>query len=400
MPANYCGSAILSDARVAAVLTSGRQDYGILRSTLLLLRDDPGFDLRLIAGGMHLSAVYGMTVHNIEADGFRCAELLDWLGSEHEQSPGGEASAALRMIAEALARIAPDLLVLVGDRSETACAALAATFCRVPIVHLHGGEETEGAFDNAFRHAITKMSHLHLVSHAEYGDRVVQMGEDPASVHVVGAPGLDNLFRSDLPGRAELEALVGRPLPPPVVIVNLHPTTLADSSGDELTAVIGAMRRVPGSYLVTLPNCDPGNQSIRSRWREFAQDFQSVAVVEALGDRFYPAAMRLADAMIGNSSSALIEAPAISLPAVNVGDRQKGRRVASNVISVPPRADTVEEALRRALTPEFRRQVTNAVPELADGHVAQRIVSCLRSWRIPRPPRKRFFAQALRCAQN
>jgi UDP-hydrolysing UDP-N-acetyl-D-glucosamine 2-epimerase len=383
-----------------AVLTSGRQDYGILRCTLLLLRKDPRFDLRLFVGGMHLSPKYGKTASHIEEDGFQCYERLDWLHGEQEPSTARQACRALEQTAAALVRHNPELLLLVGDRYETASAALAATLSRVPIVHIHGGEETEGAFDNSLRHAITKMSHLHLVSHADYADRVIQMGEDPSSVHVVGAPGLENLFRTDLASRAELEQMLGIKLNPPVVLVNVHPTTLGGEVSAEVEAVIAAMDRIKASYVISLPNCDPGNEFIRSRLIWFAKERAEVAATDALGDRLFPAMVREADVVLGNSSSAVIEAPALGVPSVNVGDRQKGRRLGPSIICVPSEADAIERALARSLTPEFREIARAGISMLEKGRASERIVSILQDWKPPFPPRKRFFVFPSECLQN
>lgn len=390
----------MSEKRIVAALTTGRQDYGILRSTLLLLREDPNFDLRMFVGGMHLNPEYGMTVKRIEEDRFRCDERLGWLEAKHEPEIARQASQALELTAKALVRHTPEFLLLVGDRYETASAALAATLTCVPIVHVHGGEETEGAFDNALRHAITKMSHLHLVSHIDYAARVVQMGEDPNHVHIVGAAGVDNLFRNDLPGRSELEQALGIRLDPPIVVTSVHPATLSEEVLGEAESVIAAMSRVKASYVITLPNCDPGNEQIRARLKQFAMGRAGAAAVEALGDRLFPALLHIADAMLGNSSAAAIEASALGVPAVNVGDRQKGRRLSANVISVPPIANRVADALARALTAEFRKIAQSRRSTFGDGRAGERIVSILREWRPPRPPRKRFFELPAGCLQS
>jgi len=390
----------LSEKRIVAVLTTGRQDYGILRSTLLLLREDPSFALRLFVGGMHLSPKHGMTVRRIEEDGFRCDARLGWLDAAQEPEIGWQASRALEQTAAALVRHAPEFLLLVGDRYETASAALAATLNCTPIVHLHGGEETEGAFDNVLRHAITKMSHLHLVSHCDYAARVVQMGEEPSSVQVVGAPGVDNLFRHDLPGRVELEHALGIRLDPPVVLTSVHPATLAEVVLEEVESVIAAMSLVKASYVIALPNCDPGNELIRSRLKQFAMGRAGAVVAEALGDRLFPGLLHIVDAILGNSSAAVMEGAALGVPAVNVGDRQKGRRLAANVISVPPTAHAVEQALTRALTAQFRKKARSRVAPFGDGKAGERIVSILREWRPPRPPRKRFFELPAECLQS
>jgi UDP-N-acetylglucosamine 2-epimerase (non-hydrolysing) len=370
-----------------AVLTSGRQDWGILRSTCLILRDDPRFELRLIVGGMHCLERFGRTELQIAAEGFQLAERLDWMSDG--ASAAGQAGRAVGAVGGALGRQDPDALLLVGDRFETAAAALAATLERVPIVHLHGGEETAGAFDDPLRNAVTKLSHLHLVSHPDHARRVMGMGESPDTVHVVGAPGLDNLHRTDLPTRAELERELGISLRPPVILVTLHPATLAPdgASAGEVAAIVGAMDRVAATYVITLPNNDPGEEPLREALVDAARGDRRVAV-EALGERRFWGMLRVSDAILGNSSSALIEAPALGLPAVNVGDRQRGRIRGDNVIDVVGRADSVEAALREALAPATRRRLAGAVSPFGDGRSAPRIIDILAGWAPPRPPRK------------
>lgn len=367
-----------------AVLTTGRQDWGILRSTCLSVRDDPAFELRLLVGGMHLAPRFGETSRLIESDGFSIAERVAW---DVDAPVAAQAAAALDGVAAALARTAPDALMLVGDRFETAAAALAATLAGVPIVHLHGGEQTEGAFDDALRHAISKLSHLHFVSHDEYRRRLVAMGEDPATVHLVGAPDLDNLRRADLADRAELESLLGMPLAAPLVVVTVHPTTLAAAPCADAEAVVAAMARVDATWVMTLPNNDPGASDIRSLLLR-AADGPRRRAVEALGERRYLGLLRQADAVLGNSSSAVIEAPAIGVPVVNVGDRQKGRLRSAHVQDVPADADAIVAALGRALDPAARRALSNVAGALGDGHAGERIVRVLREWTPPRPPRK------------
>jgi UDP-hydrolysing UDP-N-acetyl-D-glucosamine 2-epimerase len=373
-----------------ALLTTGRQDWGILRSTCLLLARDPRFELRVIAGGMHCSAQFGATRGMLHEDGVSIDESLAWLPDRGPlPSATEQAGLALRMVGEALERQDPDAMLVVGDRLETAAAALAATLASRPLIHLHGGEETEGAIDNALRHAITKLAHLHLVSHSTYASRVRQMGENPDSVHVVGAPGLDNLHREDLSTRAELEADLGILLTPPVVIVTLHPTTLALGGGSEALELCAAIERVPATYIFTLPNSDPGNQEIRAMLLAAAARPARKAV-DALGARRYWGLMRVAEAILGNSSSALIEAPVLGLPAVNVGDRQRGRLRGDSVIDVAPERGAIAGGLQRAVDPSFRRGLRKESP-LGDGRSAERIRDVLLAWTPPMPPRKRWF---------
>jgi UDP-hydrolysing UDP-N-acetyl-D-glucosamine 2-epimerase len=377
--------------RRIAVLSTGRQDWGILRSTCAAIAATPGLELVLLVGGMHLSDRHGRTVALVREDGFVPVAELAWLNAApHEDPPAAvQAGRALELVAGALRQRPVDALVLAGDRLETAAAALAATLERVPIVHLHGGEVTAGAFDDQLRNAITKLAHLHLVSHPEHARRVEAMGEDPATVIVVGAPGLDAAFRDDLPDRAALQRHLGRPLSPPLVLVTVHPATLDPDPSAVVHPVIAAMAAVPATYVVTLPNPDPGGAQVRQAW--LALDplaGGAPLVVEALGERRYWGLMRIADAMLGNSSSGLIEAPAVDLPAVNVGDRQAGRRREANVVDVAPEPAAIAAGLRRALDPAFRDAVAAAHLPVTDGRAGERIARIIAAWQPPSPPRK------------
>ena len=369
--------------RRLAVLTSGRQDWGILRSTCHALRDAPDFELILLAGGMHLAPGFGHTVDRLATDGCPPTARLPWLGEQPDTLPPWRAAGqALQQVGDALASLQPEALMLVGDRYETLAAAQAATLLGLPLIHLHGGEETAGAMDNAMRHALSKLSHLHLVSHTAYGDRLVAMGEPAATVHVVGAPGLDNLRRADLPDRTALAERLGLPLVPPVVLVTVHPTTSAVDPIADAVAVAAAMDRVPATYVVTLPNADPGHQEVRRIMQAAASTTGGIAV-DALGEDGYWGLMRVATAVLGNSSSALIEAPALALPAVNVGERQTGRLRAPSVVDVAPDPAAVADALRRVLAPSWRERLQQAPSPFGDGRAAERILAILRQWQPP-----------------
>lgn len=379
----------MPDPRRIAVLTTGRQDYGLLRSTLLHLQGDPRFDLLLWAGGMHLSPRFGRTVDRIHDDGLPIDAEIDILGEASD--PPAESARTIVDMAAVLESKHPAALLVLGDRYETVSAAIAATLCRVPIAHLHGGEETEGAIDNAFRHAVTKMSHLHLVSHATHAARVKQMGEAPETVVIVGAPGLDNLYRSDLPNVEALSGRLGVDLKPPVVVVTLHPATLGSDPVSEVTALAGAMERVPATYVITQPNSDRGGDEIRRFWTSWAAGRAGVALVQALGDAAYFGLLRAADAVLGNSSSGIIEAPAAGLPVVNVGDRQAGRLRTEHVHDVPADAGAIERVLTSCLASGARERFRTLPSHYPPGPAAPKIVEALANWDIPNPPRKKFY---------
>lgn len=372
--------------RRLAVLTTGRQDWGILRSTCALLRQDPDFELKLIVGGMHLSKQFGRTEFELRADGFEPDEALAWIDDDRATDALEQAGQAIPAVGEALERLKPEAMLLVGDRFETAAAAMAATIQRVPVIHLHGGEETEGAIDNAFRHAITQMAQLHLVSHEVHKQRVISMGMDPRTVHVVGAPGLDNLFRPDLPGLSELTRRLGITLDPPVVVVTLHPATASSTPQAALvSALCEAMDAVEATYVITLPNTDPGHAPLREALIGASKKPRRVAV-DALGSRFYWGLLKAADAMLGNSSSAIIEGSALGLPAVNVGDRQKGRLRGENMVDAPADAIAISTALRHALSPATRRDLRKKECPFGNGRSASLILDTLRAWTPPFSP--------------
>lgn len=368
-----------------AVLSTGRQDLGILRTTLAGLLASDRIEARVWAGGMHLQPRFGVRLSAFEEAKLPVHRCVEFVAEPPE--PVGDAARAVREVGDALGEEQPDALLLVGDRAETVAAGIAATIARVPIAHIHGGEETEGATDNAFRHALTKLSHLHLVAHAEAAARVIQMGEEPSSVHVVGAPGVDHLYREDLPLRASIAAELGHALPDPLVLVTVHPATLGDGPLAEVTAVAQAIERVPATYVVSRPNSDEGGDRINEFWTTWAAGRANVVVVDALGADRYWALLREAAAVLGNSSSGILEAPWARVPVVNVGDRQRGRLRVGSIADVQADSEAIAGALRAALT---RRGAAVADDRFPVGPAGPRIVSVLESWKIPRPPRKRF----------
>lgn len=375
--------------RSLAVLTTGRQDWGILRGICAELRASGELDLIVLAGGMACSPKFGRAVDDIRAEGFDPIVELDWLREGDTKLDTVIACGrALERVGRALLDTKPDALLLVGDRYETLAAAEAATLVGVPIVHLHGGEETAGAIDNVMRHAITKLAHLHLAARPRYADRIIAMGEARETVHVVGAPGCDNAFRDDLPDRSELESFLGISLQPPVVLVTLHPTTASVDGPREVEQLVAAMDSVPATYVVTLPNVDPDHARLRAALEKASKQPRRVCVT-ALGERRYWGMLRLADVMLGNSSSGLIEAPSVALPVVNVGERQGGRDRDANVIDVAVNAAEIASALRRAIEPGHRESL-RARMKLPTGRAAPLIVSILRDWNPPNPPTKRW----------
>jgi UDP-hydrolysing UDP-N-acetyl-D-glucosamine 2-epimerase len=380
----------MSAERRVAILTTGRWDAGILRSTMHALQEHAWLRPMVWAAGAHCSGRHGHTIDLLLADGIQVQRRFETLGAIDD--PTADAARMLTMVDDALRVEMPSALMLVGDRSETAAAALAATLCGVPIVHLHGGEETEGAIDNALRHAITKLAHLHLVSHEVHAQRVRQMGEVSHDVIVVGPPGVDNLHRPDLPSRAELEAQLGLSLEGPVLLVTLHPTTLGGQPAHDAFEVAAALDRVDATVIITQPNPDRGADDIRAVWQRWGRGRPRTRVLEALGARRYWALLRQVAMVVGNSSSGIIEAPAAGLPSVNIGDRQAGRLRPRGVVDVPVEREAIAAAITDAL--RGRLPWRDDVPAYPTGAVAPRIVAALEAWRPPSPARKRFVSTA------
>ncbi len=366
--------------RTLAVVTTSRADYGIYRPVLRRIETDPDLRLRLIVSGMHLVEDFGLTVRQIEADGFDIAGRLDTL--ERADDPFAVARSmgrAVGLFAEAYERSRPDILVVLGDRFEMHPAALAALPFRIPVAHLHGGEVTEGAIDESLRHCITKLSHLHFASTDVYARRIVQMGEEPWRVTCCGAPGLDNLRDMEWMDRAELSATCGCDLPETFLLAVYHPVTLEhEGTAEQFARVCEALERLDVSVLFTRPNADTGGRLLIELLERFVAAHERAHEVANLPTRAYLSAMRLAAAMVGNSSSGIVEAGSFGLPVVNIGRRQTGRVRGPNVIDVPCDTEAIANALRRALTADFRAGLKGMVNPYGRGDAAERIVARLK----------------------
>jgi len=367
--------------RTIGVVTVGRSDFGIWRPVLRAIRADSALRLHLIVAGAHLDGRFGNTVGEIESEGFTIADRVSAVPGHDTCEAVAEAMGeSVAEFARVYQRRDLSLLLLLGDRFEMYAAASAAVPFSIPIAHLHGGEVTEGAMDDAFRHAITKLSHLHFVSTEEYRRRVIQMGEEPWRVTVSGAPSLDNLRELELPTRGELERDLGVALQPAPLLVTYHPVTRETSdSRARIQCVLDALDAFPGPIVLTYPNTDMGCTAIMEAVRDFAASRTNALLFANLGTRRYFALMSMAAAMAGNSSSGIIEAASFDLPVVNVGPRQQGRTHGPNVLDVDCDAAAIRSALSRAASPEFRASLAGMRNPYGDGHAASRIVERLKS---------------------
>jgi UDP-N-acetylglucosamine 2-epimerase (non-hydrolysing)/GDP/UDP-N,N'-diacetylbacillosamine 2-epimerase (hydrolysing) len=347
---------------------------------------DPELKLHLIASGMHLSPEFGLTVATIEEDGFEIAERIEMLLSS-DAPEGISKSMGLGVIgfAQAYARFRPDILLVLGDRFEMYAAALAALPFKVPVAHIHGGEITQGAIDDALRHSITKLSHLHFVATRDYAKRVMQLGEEPWRVTVSGAPSLDNLSSLKLLTVDELKARYGLVFEHRPLLATFHPVTLEyEESEKQIGELLSALEAFDLPILFTMPNADTKGRIIAHRVTEFVRDRPSTKLLANLGTQGYFSVMAWAAVMVGNSSSGIVEAPSFGLPVVNIGNRQQGRIKAKNVIDVECNKDEIIRGIKEALTPEFRLCLRGVSNPYGDGHAADIIVGRLKEVKLDR----------------
>lgn len=377
--------------RTICFVTGSRADYGLILDLMRLVRNDPGFDLRLVVTGAHLAAGFGDTQRAILEDGFTVDARVDMLlAGDNPVAVTKATGLAVIGFADALDRLAPDLLFIPGDRYEMLAAAQAALIARVPVAHLCGGDVTEGAFDEAIRHSITKMAHLHFVTNRDARHRVCQMGEAPETVFEVGSPGLDVLLAAEPMDRESFFASVGMEPGSPTLLVTFHPPTLdALEPAVQLEEMLAALENAgPDAGLIfTGTNADTEGRRLNARIMAFAAAHRRACFHPSLGLRRYAAALRHVSAVVGNSSSGLYEAPSFAVPTVNIGDRQKGRLRAASVIDCPPDRAAIRQAIGRALSLDC----SAVVNPYGDGKSAPRILAALKAVADPAALLKKRF---------
>ncbi|OCZ92310.1 UDP-N-acetyl-D-glucosamine 2-epimerase, UDP-hydrolysing [Achromobacter xylosoxidans] len=373
----------MTASRKICVVTGSRAEYGLMRSLLGAIAADPALTLQIVATGMHLSPEFGMTYRSIEEDGFRIDAKVEMLLSA-DSAVAVTKSLGLGVIgfADAFDRLAPDIVVVLGDRFEILAAAQAAMLACIPIAHIHGGETSEGAFDEGIRHAITKMAQWHFTAAEPYRRRVVQLGEAPDRVFNVGAPGLDILATAKWMGRDELATSLDMELGKPLFVVTYHPVTLESRSPrDAMMQLLGALEAFPQATIVfTYPNADTGGRVLIDCIDQFvARNRSRAKAFVSLGQLRYLSLMREANVVIGNSSSGLTEAPAMKRATVNIGNRQNGRLKASSVIDATDDQASIIDAIEQALSAEFVSRLPATHSLYGQGDAAAAIVSILRS---------------------
>ena len=386
--------------RKICIATGTRAEYGLLYWLMKEVVADADLHLQIIATGMHLSPEFGLTYQQIEADGFTIDAGVEMLLSS--DSPVGIAkSIGLGVIgfADALQSLEPDILVVLGDRFEILAAAQAAMVARIPIAHIHGGEATEGLIDEAIRHAVTKMSHLHFTAAEDYRKRVIQLGESPARVYNTGAIGLDNLAQLQLLARPELERALDFNLDPgPLILCTYHPVTLSErGEGAVLGSLFEALDRLPDTRVIfTKGNADAGGRTLNEMIDGYvAHNSNRVATFVSLGQVRYLSLLREADIVLGNSSSGIVEAPTARTPTVNIGDRQRGRLKAPSIIDCDESADAILTAVEKALSPEFQQLAAEGQTLFGEGGASKRIKEVIKEASLEGILFKRFHDLAI-----
>lgn len=377
--------------RRVAVLTGTRADYGLLRGLLRAIRADPAMELQLVVTGTHLIDRFGHTVDEIGRDGFPIAASVPiWSDVDSRQGVADDLGRALPEYVRALEALAPDVLVILGDRLEAFAAAAAATILSLPVAHIHGGEVTEGAMDDALRHSITKMSYLHFASTEEHRGRVIQLGEDPERVFFHGAPIVDALDELELLPREEVERRFEVRLAEPFALVTFHPAVMDVAAPEKLLdEMLAALLEVDGlRAVITGSNSDLGTADVRGRIERFVNgNTDRVDFVESFGQVGYLSTMAAASVVVGNSSSTVLEAPVLGVPSVLIGDRQKGRPLASSVVVPRPDRSDIAEAIDTAVRD---RHSVRGTEIFGTPGFARRTARTLSGADIPRPPRKTF----------
>lgn len=381
--------------RKLCFVTGTRAEYGLIYWLLREVSSDPELQLQLVATGMHLAPEFGATYQVIEEDGF----TIDWKVDMLLSGDSGYAmskSVGLGIIGftDAFRILQPDILVLTGDRFETLAAAQAAMFLNIPIAHLYGGEVTEGAIDESIRHAITKMAYIHFTATESYRKRVIQLGEAPERVFNYGAPGLDHLTKTKLLSRNELSQALQFHLDRPYFLVTYHPDTLGQhSSALSFQELLKALEQFNDyAVIITKPNADAGGRELIGLIEDYARTrADNVYVSASLGQVKYLSAMKYAAAVVGNSSSGIIEAPAMKVATVNIGDRQQGRLRSKSIVDCQPQAHQIVEALRLVLSRSFQADVQRQIPAYGSGGASESIKEILKNIKLTHAPKKKFY---------
>lgn len=381
--------------RTICIITGSRAEYGLLYWLMKEIQEDSDLELQIIATGMHLSTEFGLTYRQIEKNGFKIDKKIEMLLSS-DTPVSISKSMGLGMIgfAEAYSELKPDIIVLLGDRFEIFSAATSAMIARIPIAHLHGGETTEGAFDEAIRHSITKMSHLHFTAAEEYKRRVIQLGESPDRVFNVGGLGVDNIIKLKLMSKEEFEDSINFKLGPKNLLITVHPVTLENATaGDQFQNLLNVLDELQDTkFIFTKPNADTEGRFISKMIDDYVSrnSHKAIAFI-SLGQLRYLSALKFVDACVGNSSSGLAEAPTFKIGTINIGDRQRGRIKADSVIDCEPNKESISTAIKNLYSTEFQKKLKGVKNPYGEGGAFEKIKKILKQVDLSGILKKEFY---------
>jgi GDP/UDP-N,N'-diacetylbacillosamine 2-epimerase (hydrolysing) len=381
--------------RKICVFTGGRAEYGLLKPLLNEVKKDLSLELQLLVSGMHLSREFGLTYKVIEEDGFVCDEKVEIiLSSDSPISICKSIGLGMISFSEALTRLKPDLLIVLGDRFESMAAAMAAFICQIPVAHIQGGESTLGAIDDQFRHSMTKMSLLHFVTTDEYRRRVIQLGEEPSRVFNCGALNVEAMKEIRVLSKGQVEKAINFSFGSRSLLVTFHSSTLEkDTAGEQFLQLIEAIRSFDDLKIIfTKTNADTGGRIINELIDKYVEENPKNSIAfTSLGQLLYINTLRYVDVVAGNSSSGVIETPTFKVPTVDIGDREKGRIMADNVINCEQSTESIRAALNNALSKKFKESLRDMINPYEKDNTAKRIAEKLRDYPLPETIKKEFY---------
>lgn len=378
-------------------ITSTRAEYGLLKHLMKKISSSESFTLQIIATGTHLSVHHGFTIDEIIDDGFFIDQIINLdidLNDDSDNSVCKSLSKLTEKLSDSFLRLLPDLIVILGDRYELMSVISTSLIHRIPIAHIHGGEVTEGAFDESIRHAITKISHLHFVAAETYRNRIIQLGENPAFVYNVGGLGVDSIKRTKCLSKNVLEKELGIKFLKRNLLITYHPSTVnsIEQSELEVKELIKALSKIEDTLQIfTMPNADPGNRRIFDIIKSYVEESNQAVYFKSLGQLKYYSCLANVDAVLGNSSSGILEAPSFNIATINLGERQKGRLFAKSVLNVKPESEAISEAISNIYTDEFIYLLKDNISPYGSGGTAEKIVSILEGVCFNDLLRKPFF---------
>ena len=381
--------------RKICVITGSRAEYGLLFNLMSAIQNDRDLVLQTIVTGSHLSRDHGYTYKEIENDGFRIDRKIEMLlAGDTATSVSKSTGLCIIGLSDAIAEMNPDIIVLLGDRYEILAASISAMFAKVPIAHIHGGETTVGAFDEAIRHSVTKMAWWHFTGAPEYQKRVIQLGESPERVYNVGGLGVDRIMSTSLLSKENLSEVLGFEFGAKNLLVTFHPVTHEVQSAEtQFQALLDALNMLEDTRLIfTAPNSDPTGRIIKSMMDQYVLDHSETSVsFLSMGHLNYLSTLQYVDGVIGNSSSGLAEAPSFCIGTINIGDRQKGRLKASSVIDCDPTQRSIKQAINKLFSPTFKRALKKTTNPYGSGKASQKILEALKNVKLPKELKKDFY---------